>query len=613
MADDDVLIRFGADTAELDDALKGAANGADVFRQRLRSLNEAMRSEGKAGFDSFRPSVEDLQKRFETFSDAVREVNRQLRAGNMDIGYANQLVPQLRTAFEQAAAGAKSSAEGAAKAARAHEGLALATVGARRELMVLAHEAVSGNMARMPGSMMVLAERMGGVSLAAMGQAAALAAVAYGVAQVLAHHERLNQVLTQAQTALEMQGRGALFSRDALGQLVEQLGRMHNVSRDAAHEVVLSFSRIAAVTPGIMTDLARGMEGWVLVIGEKAPQAAARLSASIETPTRFLEELDRKTHGVSAASLALVRELERAGDVMAARSEAARVFGDMMEQAAAKGLTDFQNAARAAANNLRELADAFTGTDEHGELLAQVLRDIASALDAMKTPAAIVGQAFWDLVAIAEMLVHAFGYVEASMHAIAGPAAAAVLNVVAAMGAAARGDFGRAAEYLKRMPTEISEEWKTRTAEMARELQTMKDLAASMADFRLPGARPASAPPPAAAPGVAAPAAAPQEEAIKRAMTLADQFRSVEMRRAEIQGRINQLKAGEAALAARIADAEREGADSRLEAQAAELARIRQAIAEAERQRNSLKAPTDESRLESFRRELAEIQAADKR
>jgi hypothetical protein len=67
----------------------------------------------------------------------------------------------------------------------------LFTAGSTRELIVLAHEAVSGNFSRMPGSFMVLMERVGGLHdalrtlatpLGMVGTAGAASAVAVAVA-----------------------------------------------------------------------------------------------------------------------------------------------------------------------------------------------------------------------------------------------------------------------------------------------------------------------------------------------------------------------------------------------------------------------------------------------
>lgn len=55
--------------------------------------------------------------------------------------------------------------EAAAKGGSAFDHLTVSTAGARREMLVLAHEAMQGNWNRFAGSIMVLGERMDAVSL----------------------------------------------------------------------------------------------------------------------------------------------------------------------------------------------------------------------------------------------------------------------------------------------------------------------------------------------------------------------------------------------------------------------------------------------------------------
>ncbi|BAE50545.1 phage tail length tape measure family protein [Paramagnetospirillum magneticum] len=568
-------------------SLASAAAAAGRASDSVRSLNEALASGGERGFGSFAPTVDQMTKRFGSFREAVEEVNKQIRAGNMDIGYANQLVPQMKVAYDEAASSAGKQATKIKESAEATEKLSFASVGARRELIVLAHEAVSGNISRMPGSMMVLAERMGGVSLALMGQVGALAAVAYVSGEVLAHHEKLNQALTQSEANLKATGAAAQISRAELKAYMEQLQDMNGIAREGAEQVVVAFSKMRGVTPSIMADMVRGMEGWVAVTGEEAPAAAAKLGNALSTPSKMLEEVDKNTGRVSAATLAMVAELERAGDIMGARTAAARAFGDAMEQAAKDSLTPFQLAAKEAANNLRLLGDAMTGTSHEGDVLASMMHSVASALEVMRTPAEELGKAFWGVIDIVKMLIETLEYLDEAARAIVGPVAASVANAISAMALAAKGDFAQAAEMLKRTPADIAREWETHTAAMQGHLKGVIDTARDIKAPWLSWSKPEEHAP---APAADKPQRQPEDESIKRAMHLAEQYRSDEMRRADLQGKINELKRGEEALVSRIAQDEKDaGGDQakldRLKAERAELERIRQARGEAERQK----------------------------
>jgi Prophage tail length tape measure protein len=612
-------------TAALAIASKQAGSGLDVMATSSHQLQAALVSTNAVSHD-----VDALFKQItgscKTMADAAKVLNQSFRDGIVPVNDLNALSERLQAHYAGLAISAKNAGaaikevgangadltavnDNAERAADAMGHVGDMTVGAKREIIVLAHEAMTGNFSRMPGSLMVLAERFGTLGMAALRVVGPMAAVGYAAYEITSHAESAAQVLARIEAFLTLSGQAALFTRDGLEGTVAQLSRMHGITKDAAEGIVTEFSRIRSVTPQVMADLTRGMEGWLLVTGEEGPAAAKKLGQSIADPQKMLEELEKQTHAVSAGTMQMVSDLMDSGQVMEAKAAVAREFGDVMERYAAKGLTEFQQASKEAANNLRALGDAMAGTGSHGELLAQVMRDIADALDAMRTPAAIIGKAFWDLIDIVEMFVHTIGYMDEALRAIAGPVAALVVGSIHAMALAAKGDFGAAGEILKRMPGEIAQEWQTHTAEMLRQINLVR---AAVEDMGPDDAKPKDKDKGATSSGKANPAEGGENPADreKRVLEILNSTLTVQRELRQIAGEKMLLQEEQVRLEGQLATAP----DAEKGKIRAEIADIKEAMKlEDERAANLKKKDGGESVMEGYRRELAEIQAADKR
>ena len=114
----------------------------------------------------------------------------------------------------------------------------VATAGATREFIVLGHEIVSGNFSRIPGSLMVLGERMGGLQLATVGVVATIAAVVYEPYELVASAERAEQYLASLSNQMDFAGRSYAVNTGLLEAQVQRLREMPGVSLKAAEGMV---------------------------------------------------------------------------------------------------------------------------------------------------------------------------------------------------------------------------------------------------------------------------------------------------------------------------------------------------------------------------------------
>ncbi len=141
--------------------------------QRLSS-DESLRLD--AAITRLRSSIDPAFASMRQLDQANDLLHRGMREGVITQSEYQSALGLVKTKFGEATSAAGENA--------------FATAGARRELIVLGHEAISGNFSRIPGSFMVLAERMGGVTsminpmtLGIAGVGAAVVAGAYAWTQ----------------------------------------------------------------------------------------------------------------------------------------------------------------------------------------------------------------------------------------------------------------------------------------------------------------------------------------------------------------------------------------------------------------------------------------------
>jgi hypothetical protein len=104
------------------------------------------------------------------------------------IGKTRAEILEMKAAMHGVSDGAAKYIEDIKNAEHGTEGLSFKTAGAKRELLVLAHELSQGNFKQFGGSMLVLGERTGAASLlfsaagwSALGLAGAVAGVTYAM------------------------------------------------------------------------------------------------------------------------------------------------------------------------------------------------------------------------------------------------------------------------------------------------------------------------------------------------------------------------------------------------------------------------------------------------
>lgn len=248
-----------------------------------------------------------------------------------DMGRAAQIVESRARAMDQAAIKARKSLEsvgevrigrinGVREAANEMEHLSHTTVGARREMLVLAHEILTGNYKRAMGSLLVLGERMDWMSkltpvlsavLSPLG--IALGAVAAGATAVAVAYHQAAEEARKFQDSLQLTGHYAGITQGQFNEMARQTAAASGLSVKEAREMEMAFvnsGRFSGEALQKVTMLAAKMSE---VTGQKTEEIVRDMTRMTEGVTKYALESNRQYHFLDAAMLEHIKKLEEEG------------------------------------------------------------------------------------------------------------------------------------------------------------------------------------------------------------------------------------------------------------------------------------------------------------
>lgn len=195
---------------------------------------------------------------------------------------------------------------------KTHE-LNLNSVGARREMMVLAHEAATGSWKNFAGSMMVMAEQVDAMKYAmhplALGLAAAGGAayafykgISTATAQARAFHDAMNATSGYAQQ-----------TRESIQGLADDLSKRFGVGISEATNGLNQLVATGRVTADIFPQVGAVALAMSKSSGEAFDKTVESLLKQQDEVKRAAEEYQRTHHSMSDANIAFIESLEKTG------------------------------------------------------------------------------------------------------------------------------------------------------------------------------------------------------------------------------------------------------------------------------------------------------------
>jgi hypothetical protein len=339
----DATKRAASEAAKLNAEQKGLSDRLNVITQAQVNANYQAQQASEAWqrqHQAIAGASDEIQKilnRYDPLGTKLRQLQSDFSAldkaiaagatgGTSDLALdkamkaMNEDIAKTKGLMEQAGA---ASAEGFGKAEKGAIASAFSTAQARRELIVLGHEAMTGNFSRMPGSFMVLANRIGLSGGALVSVLLPLAAV--GAAAVVL----IKAFADGAAEAREMNNALALTS--------DYAGMTRGTMRELAQEMTTTGAITVGTAKGIVTQLVASGQVGALAIGAVAKLASdyaaatgkdvAKIAPELEKlfadPAKGAEELNKQMHFLSPAEIEHIAHLERIGQLDAAQLDLA--------------------------------------------------------------------------------------------------------------------------------------------------------------------------------------------------------------------------------------------------------------------------------------------------
>lgn len=213
-----------------------------------------------------------------------------------------------------AAAGSIRRVEGAEQAAKDIDKVGHSATGARREMLVLAHELATGNFKRAAGSVMVLGERMDWMGKIMSPTGLAVAAVAAVVGGMAYAFYSASKATDEFNNGIRETGGYAAITEKSFRQMADNIADSSHVSISAATEAGMALIRTGQFQVTSLHDTEVAMLNWMKVTGENAETASKAFGRMREDAAKWAEENNDHYHVVTGAQLAQMDSLEKLGD-----------------------------------------------------------------------------------------------------------------------------------------------------------------------------------------------------------------------------------------------------------------------------------------------------------
>lgn len=229
-------------------------------------------------------------------------------------------IEETRAAHERAAGQLYVVNDAYLKAAEGAKQSAIGNAGATRELMVLGHEAMTGNFSRMPGTLMVLANRSGLAASGMLGMAAAIAApvIALGALAVAIHEGAKEE--EEMNRALAMTGDYAGQTAGSMRAMAAQVSSTSSLTVGNATSMATAFAATGKIGAGAFQNVMDASAAYARASGEDVSKVTSRMIKMFSDPAKAAVELNDKMHFLSVEELNRIQNLQETNHLTEAQN-----------------------------------------------------------------------------------------------------------------------------------------------------------------------------------------------------------------------------------------------------------------------------------------------------
>jgi phage-related minor tail protein len=241
-----------------------------------------------------------------------------------DMGRAAQIVESRARAMDQAAVKARKSIEsigdvrigrvnGVREAANEMEHLTHTTVGARREMLVLAHELFTGNFKRAAGSVMVLGERMDWMSKIMSPTGAAIGIVVGALAALAVALIKGAEESTAFAHAIQLTGNYAGVTEGQFNEMTRSIAASSGATIGNAREIAQAFVSGGRLSGAALESASVAAAKLSELTGEKSETIVRNMEKMADGVDKWAMEANKQYHFVDATLYQHIKTLEEQG------------------------------------------------------------------------------------------------------------------------------------------------------------------------------------------------------------------------------------------------------------------------------------------------------------
>ena len=206
------------------------------------------------------------------------------------------------------------------------------THGMRRELIVSGHEVVTGNFSRLPGTLMVLAERANISGAALLGIAAPVVIAAGSIALLVKAAEDGAASLHAMNHAIAASGGIAGLTRQQMSDAAGDVSRATTLTIAESKELVTSLVASGKIGATALAPIAQIADDLAATLGLDAEKLGPEMLKVFSDPAKGALELNERMHNLAVTDQERILTLQRMGDL-----DGARVLLVEKEKAAVEG------------------------------------------------------------------------------------------------------------------------------------------------------------------------------------------------------------------------------------------------------------------------------------
>ena len=350
MSDESVQILFGGDASGVVKATKetkvAVADATQAINATTESLNATTESLNKVTVASKKATDEFkyFTTSFTTMKQATGEINpafNNVSEGFQKLAATTRTTANAFNSFRPNISAFNSVSNALKDVETAAHGAHGGTAGFYREVVVLGHEMISGNFSRIPGSMMVMAERSGKLVEIFGFLGSLMTPLNIGIGVVVASMailgEKANETageLAKVRVQMTAVGNRDVFDAKIVEEYIDSLSTLSGISKEAAVNSLAILGSTIHMTQDQFRQAAEMLPDVAAKFGDVG-KAAQFLKETMDDPIRAAQTMQSTFNNLSAEEYISIQRMEALGD----KTGATKVVMEALERAT-KGLHD---------------------------------------------------------------------------------------------------------------------------------------------------------------------------------------------------------------------------------------------------------------------------------